>query len=97
MNPLRMLTLSAIAMACGAYHASALDRPDVTFKVFQFPADKIPRIDGNADDWAMVPESYVVGTDQLRDDSKKHAAPDPKTLEVRVKVGWVKGQNLHAK
>ncbi len=29
-----------------------LERPDVEFKNFQFPADKIPRIDGNADDWA---------------------------------------------
>ncbi len=71
----------------------ALEKPDVTYKVFQFPADKIPRIDGNTDDWAMVPESYVVGTDQLWDDSKKHPAPDPKTLDVRVRVGWVKGLN----
>jgi hypothetical protein len=76
-----------------AASAFALEKPSVTYQVFQFPADKIPRIDGNADDWALVPESYVVGTDQLKDDSKKHAAPDPKTLEVRVKVGWVKGLN----
>ena len=43
----------------------AVEKPDITFKVFQFPADKIPRIDGNADDWAMVPEDYVIGMDQL--------------------------------
>lgn len=36
-----------------------------TFKVFQFPANKIPTIDGNADDWKMVPESYVVGMNEL--------------------------------
>jgi len=71
----------------------ALEKPNVTYSVFQFPADKIPRIDGNTDDWSIVPESYVVGTDQLWDDSKKHPAPDPKTLEVRVRVGWVKGLN----
>jgi hypothetical protein len=71
----------------------ALEKPDVTYKVFQFPADKIPRIDGDVSDWAMVPESYVVGTDQLHDDTRQHSAPDPKTLDVRVKVGWVKGLN----
>ncbi|MDB6085348.1 MAG: hypothetical protein JWN43_3229, partial [Gammaproteobacteria bacterium] len=26
--------------------ALALEKPEVTYKVFQFPADKIPRIDG---------------------------------------------------
>src|SRR5207344_1840769 len=69
------------------------EKPDTTYQVFQFPADKLPRVDADATDWALVPESYVVGTDQLWDDSKKHPAPDPKTLEVRVKVGWVKGLN----
>jgi hypothetical protein len=80
------------ALAC-VVSAGALEKPDVTYKIFQFPADKIPRIDGNTDDWAMVPERYVVGTDRLRDDSKKHPRPDPKTLDVRVRVGWVKGLN----
>jgi hypothetical protein len=72
---------------------AALDRPDVTFKIFQFPADKIPRIDGNADDWAMVPEDYVIGMDQFVDDTGKHPKPDPKNLDVRIRVGWVKGLN----
>jgi hypothetical protein len=71
----------------------ALEKPDVTYQVFQFPSDAIPRIDGDISDWAMVPESYVVGTDQIWDDSRKHPAPDPSTLDVRVRVGWVKGLN----
>ena len=83
-----------LCLACLAPVAvSALEKPGVTYPVFQFPADKIPRIDGNADDWAMVPESYVIGTDQLTDDSGNHPHPDPKTLSVRVRVGWVKGLN----
>jgi len=73
--------------------ALALEKPDVTYQVFQFPADAIPRIDGDISDWAMVPESYVVGTDQIWDDSRKHPAPDPATLDVRVRVGWAKGLN----
>jgi hypothetical protein len=81
-----------IAVACFV-PVAGLEKPAVTYKIFQFPADKIPRIDGNIDDWAMVPETYVVGTDQLRDDTGKHAGPDPRTLDVRVRVGWVKGLN----
>jgi hypothetical protein len=73
--------------------AMGFDRPDVTFKIFQFPADQIPRIDGNTADWAMVPDSYAIGMDQLVDDEGGHTAPDPKELDVKVKVGWVKGMN----
>ena len=46
-----------------------------------------------ASDWAMVPESCSIGLDQMKDDEKKHAVPDPKDLDVHVKVGWVKGLN----
>lgn len=63
------------------------------FKIFQFPADKIPRVDGNTADWDMVPEAYAVGMDELWEDSGKHAEADPKNLDVKVKVGWVKGMN----
>jgi PKD domain len=71
----------------------ALERTNSSFKIFQFPANMIPRIDGKADDWDIVPPEYVIGTDQLVDDTGKHRAPDPKTLDVKVKVGWVKGLN----
>jgi PKD domain len=71
----------------------ALEKPGITYPVFQFPADRIPRVDGNADDWAMVPDSYVIGTDQLHDDTNKYPRPDKRTLDVKVRVGWVKGLN----
>jgi hypothetical protein len=73
--------------------AWAQGRTDTTFRVFQFPADKIPRIDGDKDDWKLVPETYAIGTDQLVDDNGNHKKPDKKTLDVKVKVGWVKGLN----
>jgi hypothetical protein len=66
---------------------------DSTFKIFQFPANMIPRIDGNTDDWAMVPKSYIIGNDQLRDDNKRHATMDTTNLNIKVRVGWVKGMN----
>lgn len=93
---LRLLRLGLVATALAALAkpAFAFDRPEITFPVFQFPADRIPRVDGDAEDWAMVPSSYVVGSDQLVDASGKHAGtPDPKNLAVRVRVGWVKGLN----
>lgn len=92
MSPLSRL-LASLALLALAAPALALDRPEVTFKVFQFPHDKIPRIDGNADDWAMVPDSYAVGIDQLIDDEGGHTKPNPQELDVKVKVGWVKGEN----
>ncbi|GAB2541470.1 PKD domain-containing protein [Rufibacter soli] len=64
-----------------------------SYKIFQFPANMIPRVDGSKDDWAMVPDAYTVGMDQLVDDTKKFLKPDPKNLDVKVKVGWVKGLN----
>lgn len=67
--------------------------PATVFKVFQFPAEQVPRIDGDASDWAIVPESYSIGLDQMHDDEHKHAQPDPKDLDIHVKVGWVKGLN----
>ena len=72
---------------------SAADRPGTTFKIFQFPANMIPRVDGIADDWKMVPDDYWVGMDQLVDDTNKDRKPDPKDLDVKVKVGWVKRLN----
>lgn len=79
------------AIVCLAF---GLERPDVEFRIFQFPADRIPRIDGNAEDWEIVPDSYAIGTDQLRETvvglGDQH---DSKNLDVSVKVGWVRGQN----
>jgi hypothetical protein len=66
---------------------------DRGYKIYQFPANMIPRIDGNTDDWDDFPEEYVVGTDQLWDDSKHYPEVDPKNLDVKVRVAWVKGLN----
>ena len=66
---------------------------DRGYRIYQFPANMIPRIDGKTDDWADFPEEYVVGTDQLWDDSKHYPEVDPKNLDVKVRVAWVKGLN----
>lgn len=94
MNSARsVLSILLLISVCHCTIYAQLQRPETNFKIFQFPSDKIPTIDGKVDDWEVVPESFSVKTDQLVDDSRKHKAPDPKTLDVKVRVGWVKGIN----
>ena len=81
-----------VILITNIYLSTALVK-DTTYKVFQFPADKIPRIDGDTEDWSIVPESYAIKTGQLQDDSGIHEEADPKNLKVSVKVGWVKNMN----
>ncbi|HWA07992.1 MAG TPA: PKD domain-containing protein [Opitutaceae bacterium] len=89
------LAIAAAAFIAGARPAAALERQDANFKIFQFPADKIPVIDGKGDDWAIVPDDYIIGSDQTHGDSGLNLgkSPDPKSLDVKIKVGWVKGLN----
>lgn len=63
------------------------------FKIFQFPHDRIPRIDADLSDWDIVPDSYVVSIDDMWDDSGKHEGLDKSSIDIKVKVGWVKGLN----
>lgn len=73
---------------------TGLERPQVEFKIFQFRGNQIPRIDGDPADWSQVPESYSIGNDQLRETVVGIGdRRDPKDLDVKVKVGWVAGQN----
>ena len=71
-----------------------LSRPDQVFEIFQFPRDQMPRIDGKTDDWQMVPDRYIYGTDLLNDTEDGQGTDiDPHDLDVKVRVGWVKGLN----
>lgn len=66
---------------------------DSTIKIFQFPANMIPGIDGDPEDWNIVPEDYETGSDQLTEDFGKYTKLDTNNLNISVKVGWVKGLN----
>lgn len=64
------------------------------FKVFQFPKSQIPHIDGRHDDWNIVPQDFVYGTVELSDTEDGLGSDiDPKDLDVKVTIGWVKGLN----
>jgi hypothetical protein len=79
-------------LVCGL-STGVFAQEDRGYNIYQFPANMIPRIDGKADDWDSFPNEYIVGTDQLWDDSKRYPKPDPTNLDVKVRVAWVKGLN----
>ena len=93
MTPLSFRSLTCALVLLAVHPLCAVDRPEITFKVFQFPTDQIPRIDGDASDWAVVPEAYAIKMDQFVDDGRRDRVPDPKNLDVKIRVGWVKGLN----
>lgn len=89
----RFIFFLCLILFCFGY-SNAQDKRK--FKIFQFPANMIPSIDGKVEDWKIVESSYDIGMDQLQDDrpdSIRHRIADPKNLNVNVKVGWVKGMN----
>lgn len=78
---------------------AANPQTNTPYKIFQFPADKIPRIDGMTSDWAIVPDDYAITMDRLHDDrpdSIRHKTIDKKNLDVTIKVGWVNDKNMSA-
>jgi hypothetical protein len=86
--------IRALFIALLSIPATALERQDVTFQVFQFPASMKPRIDGNPDDWSIVPDSYAITMSEFMDTEQGHGMNhDPKKMDVKIKVGWVKGEN----
>ena len=94
----RKLLIIGVIFITAVSHIQALERPEIEFKIFQFPRTMIPRIDGNTDDWDMVGEEYTYTTDLLIIEeygkpTKERIVPDPGDLDVKVRVGWVKGLN----
>lgn len=66
---------------------------DNFFKVFCFPSDKIPQIDGDISDWDIVPQKYLITIDSMTEDEGNYMNPDKSTLYIEVKVGWSKETN----
>ena len=87
--------MPGLLILCVVYSLSTFCQDKRSFKVFQFPPNMIPSIDGKADDWDIVGDDYSIGMDQLTDnsDSGIHKVRDPRNLDVKVKVGWVKGMS----
>lgn len=93
MNPRKYLT-AAVLLCLGVPQAFPFARPEKEYKIFQFPHNAIPRIDGTFADWDMVPDSYAIGLSELFDTHGGRGAElDPSEFDLTVKVGWVDGEN----
>ncbi len=91
---LKACLLAALFVQITVWAAFGLAWPEKEFKIFQFPRNQIPRIDGDISDWDIVPDDYIYGTDLLNDTEDGHGTNiDRKDLDVRVRVGWVNGEN----
>ena len=87
------LLLSVFSMVI-PHEGSAIVFPETVLKIYQFPSNMIPRIDGGTEDWDIVPDEYTYGTDMLLDvENDRNGKVDPDDLDVVVKVGWVKNMN----
>ena len=70
----------------------AFARPGVEFMVYQFPREMTPSIDGDFSEWDLVPDSFMIGSDQLINTVfAEDKAQDPADYDLKVKVAWVKG------
>lgn len=65
---------------------------DRGYKIYQFAANKMPRIDGDATDWSEIPNAYCIDATHLIEDEFKNKI-DTTNLNVKVRVAWVKGFN----
>ena len=90
-----LLVLSVMELPGAEFRGGLrLAREGREFKIFQFPRDQMPRIDGKTEDWAIVPKDYSYATDLLNDTEDGGGTQiDPGDLKVNVTVGWVKGLN----
>ena len=87
MKKIFLLTLALSMMAAAAWAHVPDDR---TFLAFQWPDGAVPTIDGNLDEWAIVPEVYVVNNE----DTHMAYPPDGPTevnkadLDFRGYIGY---------
>ena len=89
-----LLLALGICFTATSVRSYAFARPDTIYPVFQFPQNQIPRIDGDFSDWDLVPDSYSIGLDQLKETvTGKGFDLDPADFNIKVKVGWVKDLN----
>ena len=89
-----MYLLATLAVLLLSLPALAHHPEDTTFKVFQFPDDHVPQMDGDAADWAKVPAEYFYDYTQYAELHRGNPPPDTTDFHVRRSaVGWNKTHN----
>jgi hypothetical protein len=92
---MRALVLLPLACLAAASAALAQGSQAPVYKVYQFADDRIPAMDGDLSDWAVLPPDYFVG-DSLHQELHRGLGTNrnPADLEVkRVAVGWSDSHN----
>lgn len=93
-NKILVLLVFVFTITCTRHRLYATTNPDTIYTIFQFPQHKMPRIDGDFSDWDMVPDSYAIGLDQMKETVNGIGFNlDANDLDISVKVGWVKNLN----
>jgi hypothetical protein len=93
LNDLLDLERRLEAALSGASGANSSDEhASIDLKLHHFIVENSGNRHGKTDERDIVPEDYVIGMDQLTD-TLNHNKPDRKDLDVRVRVGWVRGLN----
>ena len=83
-----------IVSVLGAFKSHAFQSRDTIYPIFQFPQHKMVSIDGEFSDWDLVPETYAIGLDQMKETINGIGFNlDSMDLDVTVKVAWVKDLN----
>lgn len=89
-----MYRIATVGVLLLALPALAHYPEDTTFKVFQFPDDHVPQMNGDAADWAKVPAEYFYDYTQYAELHRERGAPDTTDFYVRRSaVGWNKTHN----
>jgi hypothetical protein len=93
---MRLLSCLVLIIVCGlgTFKSYAFQSRDTIYPIFQFPQHKMPRIDGDFSDWDLVPDTYAIGLDQMKESINGIGFNlDPTDLDITVKVAWVKDLN----
>lgn len=74
--------------------ASAHHPQEALYRVFQFPDDRVPAMDGDLGDWEIVPQSYWTDTGDLMETVRGIGTQvDEEDLSVLTAVGWNETHN----
>ena len=73
---------------------SAQEKDTSSYKIFQFPADKISSTARKKTVWDIVPDSFAIGTDQLVNYNHHFPTPDHQTPDVSMPVNLLPIEKL---
>ena len=78
-----------VALFALALPASAHFPGDSIFKVFQFPDEHVPTMNGDSSDWDVVPAEYFIDHTSYRETLHDSTVTDTLDLHlIRAAVGW---------